>query len=236
MYRQNKYNAADESNLFFISDLHAGHDPKWPKPLWAMRGFSSVTEHDETLIKRWNDTVRDDSTIWHLGDFCFNDPDGKRFMSLVRRLRFGRLHLLIGNHTSGQRQAYVDHIATRFPDAVTTDGRLNYEVYPLEMKVDGRDDHVVVFEPEYSEVVINGKKVVLSHYPLASWNEMAKGSWMVHGHEHGSEQRSKIEDVTHGKIIDISIENLLIANMLPMSFRQLRAVMTKKEYVAVGHH
>lgn len=31
-----------------------------------------------------------------------------------------------------------------------------------------------------------GMKVVMSHYPLLTWNKCHHGSWMLHGHSHGN--------------------------------------------------
>jgi calcineurin-like phosphoesterase family protein len=38
---------------------------------------------------------------------------------------------------------------------------------------------------EFREIEANGRLLVLCHYPLRSWNGMAKGSLDLHGHSHG---------------------------------------------------
>lgn len=42
---------------------------------------------------------------------------------------------------------------------------------------------------------INGQKIFTSHYPSRSWNQAAKGSWMLYGHVHGS-----LTDQDQGKL------------------------------------
>lgn len=38
---------------------------------------------------------------------------------------------------------------------------------------------------DYLEVALNGKNIVLQHYPLARWNRQNYGSYMFYGHVHG---------------------------------------------------
>jgi len=94
----------DESKFFYISDFHHHHDRDF---IWGKRGFCSVGESDITLIERWNETCDEESIVFHLGDFIFSDGTGEKFYKLIERLRFKELFLLLGNHTSGHRQAYA---------------------------------------------------------------------------------------------------------------------------------
>lgn len=85
------------SNRFVISDTHFGHTNSWAKfklpngdPL---RPFSSTEEMDETMVQRWNDTVRPTDTVYHLGDVVI----ARRSLQMIRRLN-GRKILIRGNH------------------------------------------------------------------------------------------------------------------------------------------
>jgi calcineurin-like phosphoesterase family protein len=37
----------------------------------------------------------------------------------------------------------------------------------------------------YTELEVDGAQLVLCHYPLRSWNRMARGALNLHGHSHG---------------------------------------------------
>ena len=77
---------------FFISDLHFGH-----KNVLAFdhREFSSIEEHDEALIRNWNNAVGIDDDVWVLGDISWRSP--MKTVEILKRLN-GTKHLCIGNH------------------------------------------------------------------------------------------------------------------------------------------
>ena len=37
----------------------------------------------------------------------------------------------------------------------------------------------------YVELEVEGRRIVLCHYPFRSWRDMGRGSWNLHGHSHG---------------------------------------------------
>lgn len=47
----------------------------------------------------------------------------------------------------------------------------------------------------YAEIKDNGRHVVLSHYPIASWRNMQYGNIHLYGHVHNSEEYKLIEDL-----------------------------------------
>lgn len=79
--------------VYFTSDTHFGHANIIR---YCNRPFSSAEEMDEVLVARWNEVVRPDDQVWHLGDFSMR-THGRRLRELFHRLN-GSKHLVIGNH------------------------------------------------------------------------------------------------------------------------------------------
>lgn len=166
--------------------MHIGHDRDF---IYTPRGFKSIREHDETLIARWNETVPSDGIIFHLGDIMAN-ADAGDFAQLMRRLNFGALYHLWGNHLSGAKQAYRNALKAQFPNAFPpdnlSDGVNHYEVYPLWADVDGNPDKKVCFLPEYVEIHVKKVVLTLCHYPISSWHHISSSSIHCYGHSHGN--------------------------------------------------
>jgi calcineurin-like phosphoesterase family protein len=79
--------------LFFTGDTHFG-DTRVLRI--DRRPFGSVKEHDEALVGYWNETVRPDDEVWHLGDFTRGS--GKSRADALLSVLNGRKHLIIGNN------------------------------------------------------------------------------------------------------------------------------------------
>ena len=216
----------DEHNFFIVSDLHHSHDKDF---LWGKRDCKNIIEHDEKIINSWNSVCNNNSIVFNLGDVQFGDPDGSKFLQLMRKLNFDTQWILRGNHCSGHLSIYRNELSKQFPNAVK-DGILQYEVYPLTLLLDGIKK--IIFLPEYVEIEINSQQIVLCHYALRSWNNMARQSMMLHGHEHGNDPRSSFENKNNGKIIDLSIEN----SKRPLSLIEIKRIMQQKAYIQIGHH
>ena len=79
--------------IYFTSDTHFGHDRDF---VWKARGFKSVEEMNEEIVKRFNSIVT--------GDVIMGDPANIEY---VKRLN-GKLHIVLGNHdTPTRRRLYA---------------------------------------------------------------------------------------------------------------------------------
>ena len=89
--------------IWLTSDLHLGHDRDF---IWGPRGFNSVEEHDETIIKNWNELVSPDDEVWCLGDLMLGDNyTGCQKLNQLA----GKIYILAGNHdTSTRVQMYAN--------------------------------------------------------------------------------------------------------------------------------
>lgn len=94
-------------NIFVISDTHFFHknilnfkdeDGKPIRP-----GFSSVEEMNELIIDNWNKEIKDDDTVYHLGDFTFGNV---RNIALIAPRLKGHKRLILGNHDYEAKDYY----------------------------------------------------------------------------------------------------------------------------------
>ena len=77
--------------VYFTSDTHFGDHRVLNI---CKRPFATVADMDAELIRRWNEVVRGDDEVWHLGDFARSSA---KAAEILPRLN-GRKHLLVGNN------------------------------------------------------------------------------------------------------------------------------------------
>jgi len=77
----------------FIADLHLSHTN-----MATRRGFSTVEEHDEHIIERWNSVVHKRDVTYILGDVTMEKSAP---YALLNRLN-GLKHVVLGNHDRRQ--------------------------------------------------------------------------------------------------------------------------------------
>ena len=83
--------------IFITSDLHFGHNKPF---VYEPRGFESIEEHDEEIVRRWNEVVGPEDTAYILGDLML--VDNERGMKCLKRLN-GNLKIVLGNHDTTSR-------------------------------------------------------------------------------------------------------------------------------------
>lgn len=88
--------------IWFTSDLHLGHEGVIR---FCARPYQSAGEMDNDLIRRWNNCVKHDDTVYVLGDVSFHKPSIG--VPLLRRLH-GRKILVQGNHDKYSLTQYLD--------------------------------------------------------------------------------------------------------------------------------
>lgn len=111
----------------------------------------------------------------------------------------------------------------------------------------------------YREATFNGQKIIMSHYAMRVWNESHRGSWMLHGHSHGTLHpsvsgdlvtellaRKKYNDLrllaeglhpkcyANGKTMDVGIDTH--SQFRPYSFDEIAGIMANREVAVVDNH
>lgn len=93
------------NKIFVTADTHFGHNKEF---LYKPRGFNSILEHDQAIIKNWNSVVDKDDDVYLLGDVMLGDNEyGK---NCVKQLN-GKIHVILGNHcTAARERIYVEEL------------------------------------------------------------------------------------------------------------------------------
>ena len=84
--------------IYFTSDLHIGHDKEF---IWGARGFKNIEEHDTAILKRWNSIIKDEDTVFILGDLALGQ-DTHEWDRIFHHLK-GDKHFIIGNHDTDNK-------------------------------------------------------------------------------------------------------------------------------------
>ena len=94
--------------IFYIADLHFGHINCLA---FDNRPFKNIEEHDNELIRRWNEAVGIDDEVWVLGDISWYNAT--KTIEIFNQLN-GIKHLCTGNHdkkllkNKGVRDLFVE--------------------------------------------------------------------------------------------------------------------------------
>jgi len=129
---------------------------------YCQRPFESVEAMDTWLIENWNQLVKPDEIIYHLGDFTLLGAESAReyFQSLN-----GRIYIIPGGHDHrwlGKQEYYSrsGHLVEILPPLKT-----------IKVTLSG------VEAPQF---------IVLCHYAMRVWDRSHYGSWHLYGHSHGN--------------------------------------------------
>jgi calcineurin-like phosphoesterase family protein len=89
-------------DTWLISDTHFNHSAIIK---YCNRPFRTVEDMNETIISNWNNIVKKNDIVYHLGDFGFGSlNDITNFVSKLN----GRIYLIKGNHDTRPNQWYRD--------------------------------------------------------------------------------------------------------------------------------
>ena len=78
--------------IYYISDTHFRDQAIFDK---CKRPFKSLSEMEETIIRKWNSKVKKDDIVYVLGDISKDDDNSS--IEIFRNLN-GTKHFIVGNH------------------------------------------------------------------------------------------------------------------------------------------
>lgn len=92
------------NKIYIVSDWHFCHNKSF---IYEPRGFSSVQEMNEAIIKNHNQIVAPNDTVYCLGDCMLNND--KEGCNCIRRLN-GQIFIIGGNHCTNNRIQLYNNI------------------------------------------------------------------------------------------------------------------------------
>ena len=202
-----------DENFAFWSDTHFFHAcAHWPIPLWKARGFSSLEDHNEQLVQRWNSKCTNETIFFHLGDFIFGLDAKNNFKDILKKVNFKTLYVMPGNHYSGWKQVFEEQRANV------------WDVTPQKR---------VIFVPNYLETIINGQQFILSHYPVLSFNGQSKGAICLYGHVHGNLAKNPIGSLySQARAYEVTVEN----TKSPLLLQEINNLFAEVDPVTFDSH
>jgi calcineurin-like phosphoesterase family protein len=160
------------------------------------------------LVGNINEVVGQDDVLFHLGDWSFGGFES--IEQFRNQIVCQNVHIVTGNHDH--------HIQNNRGDCQKLFSSVNkYVELNVKWPV-GPEMHDANF--------------VLMHFPIASWNNMARGAIHLHGHVHfGPNMR-----LQEGKMMDVGCEG---NNLYPIDMSEVLSIMKNrpvKSLFSKDHH
>ena len=170
--------------LWFTSDTHYNHanicsaTTKWTDPV-TCREFKTLEHMNAHLVGNINECVGQDDILFHLGDWSFGGFE--QIQKFREQIVCKNVHIVTGNHDH--------HIENNRENCQSLFSSVNKYV---ELNV----------KWNVGTNLQNEATFVLMHFPIASWNNMARGTIHLHGHVH-FEPRLRVQA---GKMMDVGVD------------------------------
>lgn len=203
-----------KQRIWFTSDLHYGHGKPF---IIDPRGYKTLNEAMEDTRHKIKQYVGPNDILINLGDQIVGAGlNTKQYVYDLLSLPCGHQYFIWGNHNAGMKDIYADSLKAAGHDVN------EYQIYPWSL-----DTYPLTFLGDYAEIIIDHQHVVLAHYPIASWNHVSKGAYMLHGHCHGN-----LPDDKSLKRLDIGWD----WKNRPVEWNEIVRELEPRKYKPADHH
>jgi calcineurin-like phosphoesterase family protein len=209
-----KLNLNKGQKLWFTSDTHYNHGnicsatTQWTNPV-TCREFESLEKMNAHLVGNINEKVGENDILFHLGDWSFG---GFEQIELFRnQIVCKNVHIITGNH---------DHHIENDREGIQSIFSSVNKYLNLVVKWN-------VGTPLMGE-----QRFALMHFPIASWDNMARGAIHLHGHVHFEADKR----IGVGKMMDVGVDG---NNLYPIDMSEVLKLMRDqpiKSMFTFDHH
>lgn len=169
------------------------------------RNFNTLDEMSETIYSEINTRVGENDMLVLLGDTMMVDKD---YVTFLTNIKCKNVIMLFGNHCNiGKLQKIVNDCQLE---------NLIYIGY-------------------YVELIVDRQIICCSHYPMFNWNYQDEGSFSLHGHLHGDENKI-IKEIHKYKSMDVGVDSYynLFGEYRLFSYDCIKELM--KDKLIIGRH
>jgi calcineurin-like phosphoesterase family protein len=170
--------------LWFTSDTHYNHGnicsatTQWTNPV-TCREFESLEKMNAHLVGNINEKVGENDILFHLGDWSFG---GFEQIELFRnQIVCKNVHIITGNHDH--------HIENDREGCQSLFSSVNKYLN-------------LVVKWNVGTPLMGEQRFALMHFPIASWDNMARGAIHLHGHVHFEADKR----IGVGKMMDVGCD------------------------------
>lgn len=184
------------NHVFVTADHHFAHENIIE---FCKRPFADVSKMDKALIDNWNEIVRPQDWVIHLGDFTFEGW-------IVAQEYFAQLNgdiCILATPWHHDKRWLKTNLPLKSRSGF--DVRLWPSMVVLEVPKLGKGGYPLAIH--------------LCHYPLAEWEKKYHGAWHLHGHSHGNYKGE-------GLILDVGVDN---HDFKPVSLAAVSFMMLGKD-------
>lgn len=147
---------------FFTADTHYFHENLLGKNDFAPRLFSDVKAMHQAMISNWNAVVKENDTVFHLGDVAMHpryEKGNPEILAILEQLK-GKIVFIKGNHDS---RAFFDYLAANDPKFASGEAKFTFHDVGTIVK-------------------FNHHQYYLTHYPMMLGKTVNIRN--LHGHLH----------------------------------------------------
>lgn len=188
--------------IWISSDWHYWHknmtygESVWSNKETTTRRFDTTQEMSRKLVENINKYIKEDDEIYFLGDFAFSGIEN--IWNFRKQIICKNIHFIPGNHDQHIKNNKTlpnvwENIKGGYVEKIP---EFNFRTVYSQDLFD--------YLPELVTIIYNKQKFILSHYPLDQWEDMDRGSIMLHGHCHG--KINDCETNTLYKRMDVGID------------------------------
>jgi len=232
-------------NFFCTADPHFDHKAMVERFRTHM-GWTSKEEMTDYLIEVWNSVIpARGATVVVLGDVFFCGYE--RALSIMKRLHGSQIFVIRGNHDRIiDKPGLVDFQDKSAPKCSkcgqlqqrTLRGRFVWVKDYAKIRI--QDPAAEYINRQGGTVTRPGyQPIVMSHYPMLTWDGSGRGSWMLHGHCHGKLKEEFVGSdgvqyrLPPAKRLDVGMD---CHNFKPLTYWEIKGLMAAKGFQPVDQH